>query len=89
VDAHFNANGVLFAAVPVGSSSGKLFVENMTPRSADEYMIGTSMQMSDRLTSRFYGRYREGSTSGKTPTTTRAWHSTRRPEFPGSCTSRI
>jgi hypothetical protein len=60
VDAHFNANGVLFAAVPVGSSSGKLFVEDMSPRSADEYMIGTSMQMSDRLTSRFYGRFREG-----------------------------
>lgn len=60
IDAHFDANGVLFAAVPVGSSSGKLFVEDMTPRSADEYMIGTSIQMSSNLTSRIYGRYREG-----------------------------
>ena len=88
IDAHFDANGVLFAAVPVGSSSGKLFVQDMTPRSADEYMIGTSIQMSSNLTSRIYGRYREGKHSGKTPTTTRARPSTRRPEFRVSCTSR-
>ncbi len=61
IDAHFDAGGNLFAAVPVGSSSGKLFVEDMTPRRVDEYMIGTSMQMSDKLTSRVYGRYRSGS----------------------------
>ncbi len=60
IDAHFDANGVLFAAVPRGSSSGKLFVQDMTPRSVDEFMIGTSMQMSDRLTARAYGRYRSG-----------------------------
>jgi hypothetical protein len=58
IDAHFDQNGNLFAAVPVGSSSGKLFVQNMTPRTTDEYLIGTSMQMSQNLTSRVYGRYR-------------------------------
>jgi len=60
IDAHFDANGNLFAAVPRGSSSGKLFVPDMTPRSTDEYMIGTSMQVSDKLTARAYGRYRSG-----------------------------
>lgn len=58
IDAHFDANGVLFATVPVGSSSGKLFVQNMTPRTTDEYLIGTSMQMSSSVTSRVYGRYK-------------------------------
>lgn len=61
IDAHFDANGVLFAAVPVGSSSGKLFVPDMTPRRTDEYLIGTSMQLSTNLTSRVYGRYRTSS----------------------------
>jgi len=60
IDAHFDANGVLFAAVPRGSSSGKLFVQDMTPRTVDEYMIGTSTQVNDRLTARAYARYRSG-----------------------------
>lgn len=60
IDAHFDASGVLFAAVPVGSSSGKLFVPNLTPRSVDEYMVGTSTQVNDKLTARAYGRYRSG-----------------------------
>jgi hypothetical protein len=57
-DAHFDANGALFATVPVPSSTGKLFVPNMTPRTIDEYMIGTSMQTSTNMTTRVYGRYR-------------------------------
>ena len=61
IDAHFDANGVLFAAVPVGSSSGKLFVEGMTPRTFDEYLVGTAQQLSDRWSARLYGRYRKGS----------------------------
>ena len=59
VDAHFDANGRLFAAVPVGSSSGKLFVEDMDPRMTDEYLIGTARQINDSLSVRLYGRYRE------------------------------
>jgi hypothetical protein len=61
VDAHFDENGVLFAAVPVGSSSGKLFVQNMTPRTVDEYLVGTARQLAPRVSARLYGRYREGS----------------------------
>jgi hypothetical protein len=61
VDAHFDANGVLFAAVPVGSSSGKLFVDDLTPRTIDEFLVGTARQLNSRWTARLYGRYREGS----------------------------
>jgi hypothetical protein len=59
VDAHFDANGVLFAAVPVGSSSGKMFVEDMTPRTTDEFLFGTARQLGSRWSARLYGRYRE------------------------------
>ena len=61
VDAHFDANGVLFATQSVGSSTGKLFVPDMTPRRIDEYLIGTAREFSPRLTGRAYWRYREGS----------------------------
>jgi hypothetical protein len=61
VDAHFDANGTLFAAVPVGSSSGKLFVDDLTPRTIDEYLVGTAREFNPRWTARLYGRYRDGS----------------------------
>jgi len=61
VDAHFDANGVLFATVPVGSSSGKLFVEDMTPRTVNEFLLGTARQFGDNWTARLYGRHRRGS----------------------------
>jgi hypothetical protein len=61
IDAHFDANGVLFGSAPVGSSSGKLFVDDLTPRRIDELLIGTAKQFSPRLTTRAYWRYRKGS----------------------------
>jgi hypothetical protein len=61
IDAQFDANGLLFATVPVGSSSGKLFVDDLTPRTVDEFLLGTARQLSSRWTARLYGRYREGS----------------------------
>jgi hypothetical protein len=61
IDNHFDANGVLFAAVPVNSSSGKLFVDDLTPRTIDEYLVGTARQFGRRLTGRAYWRYRDGS----------------------------
>jgi hypothetical protein len=61
VDAHFDADGVLFASQTVGSSSGKLFVEDMTPRRVDEYLLGTAKAFGTGLTARLYYRYREGS----------------------------
>ena len=59
VDAHFDQNGVLFGSVPVGSSSGKLFVDDMTPRTTDEFLLGTAKQLGSRWSARLYGRYRE------------------------------
>ena len=45
----------------VGSSTGKLFVEDLTPRRIDEYLIGTARQFNSTWTGRAYWRYREGS----------------------------
>jgi hypothetical protein len=59
IDNHFDASGVLFAAVPVNSSSGKLFVDDLTPRTIDEYVVGGARQFGRRLTSRAYWRYRD------------------------------
>ena len=42
----------LFAAVPVASSSGKLFVPDMTPRRVDEFLVGTAHQLAPRWTAR-------------------------------------
>jgi len=61
IDAHFDANGVLLGTQTVGSSTGKLFVPDMTPRRIDEYLLGTARQLTPRMTGRAYYRYREGS----------------------------
>jgi hypothetical protein len=61
IQAHFDANGVLFATTPVASSSGKLFVEDLEPRAVHEYLVGTSRQLGSSLTGRAYARYRKGS----------------------------
>jgi hypothetical protein len=59
IDAHFDATGRLFGSANVASSSGKLFVDDLTPRTTDEFLIGTSMEMSANWSARIYGRYRE------------------------------
>ena len=61
IDAHFDANGALFGTQLVGSSTGKLFVEDLTPRRVDEYLLGTARQINSKWTGRAYWRYREGS----------------------------
>ena len=60
VDVHFDANGVLIGSETVGSSSGKLFVEDLDPRSVDEFLVGTARQIRPRWSARLYGRYRKG-----------------------------
>jgi hypothetical protein len=60
VDVHFDPSGVAFAAVPVGSSTGKLFIQDMTPRTVNEYLAGTARELAPRWTARLYGRYRKG-----------------------------
>ena len=61
IDAHFDANGNLFGAASVNSSSGKLFVDDLTPRTVDEFVVGTAKQLNPSWTARLYGRFREGS----------------------------
>ena len=61
LDAHFDASGNLFATSPVASSSGKLFVANMTPPTYKELSFGTGRQFGPRLSGRIYGRIRSGS----------------------------
>jgi hypothetical protein len=59
-NADFDANGNLFAVESVASSTGKLFVPDMTPRRYDEFLIGTARQFSPALSGRAYFRYRKG-----------------------------
>jgi hypothetical protein len=42
IQAYFDANGNLFADDPLALSSGKLFVQNMTPPTHNEWLIGTA-----------------------------------------------
>ena len=59
-NADFDANGNLFAVESVASSTGKLFVPDMTPRRYDELLFGTSRQFTPALSGRAYFRYRKG-----------------------------
>jgi hypothetical protein len=61
IQAHFDTSGVLFATTPVASSSGKLFVDDLTPRTVDEWLFGTAKQFTSSWSVRLYARYRKGS----------------------------
>jgi hypothetical protein len=60
INSHFDAGGVLFGSTNVASSSGKLFVEDMTPRTIDEVIVGTARRFGSRVSGRAYWRYRKG-----------------------------
>jgi hypothetical protein len=60
INAYFDASGKLFALDPVKSSSGKLFVPDMTPRTVREYLVGTARQFNPHWSGRLYARYRKG-----------------------------
>ena len=57
-DVYFDADGRLIGQRERGGSSGKLFVDDLDPRYTDEYVIGTSRQITPALTARVYGRHR-------------------------------
>jgi hypothetical protein len=61
IQAHFDASGVLFATTPIASSSGKLFVDDLTPRTVNEWLVGTAKQFTSNWSGRLYARYRKGS----------------------------
>ena len=58
INGYFDASGKLFGSDTIASSSGKLFVPNMTPRTTEEYLVGTARQFGN-LSMRVYWRYRE------------------------------
>ena len=60
IQAYFDANGVLFATDPNISSTGKLFDDDLTPPTHNEWLIGTSRQITSQLAGRAYFRYRKG-----------------------------
>ncbi len=60
IQAYFDANGSLFAIDPLASSSGKLFVPNMTPPTHKELLIGTARELTRHLSVRAYFRYNRG-----------------------------
>ncbi|HUL74331.1 MAG TPA: carboxypeptidase-like regulatory domain-containing protein, partial [Vicinamibacterales bacterium] len=61
INGYFDASGNLFATDSLLSSTGKLFVPDMTPRTIHEILYGTARQFGDHWTGRVYGRYRKGS----------------------------
>ncbi len=61
INGNFDQNGVLINVAPVAGSSGKLFVDDLTPRAVDEFLIGTAREFGTGLSMRAYYRYREGS----------------------------
>ena len=60
IQAYFDASGVLFATDPNISSTGKLFADDLTPPTHNEWLVGTSKQISRQLSGRAYFRYRKG-----------------------------
>jgi hypothetical protein len=60
INAYFDTAGTLFATDPVASSSGKLFVQDMTPRTINEFLVGTARLFNSHWSARLYGRYRKG-----------------------------
>ena len=50
---------MLFGSRQNASLGGKLFVEDMTPRTIDEFMVGTARQINSNWSGRLYARYRD------------------------------
>ena len=56
----FDADGNQLLSEQFGGSSGKFFQENMNPRAVDEYLVGTSRQLTSNWTGKAHARYRRG-----------------------------
>src|SRR6185436_8103116 len=59
INLYFDQGGTLIGVDPIRSSAGKLFVQDMKPRTTNEYLIGTAQQISSGFSTRLYGRYRK------------------------------
>jgi len=60
VDVYFDQTGTSYGYNFVESSSGKLFVQDLTPRRTDEFLVGTSKEFKTGLSGLAYFRYRHG-----------------------------
>ena len=59
IEAYFDENGDQIGVTPKESSSGKFFQAGIDPRHVDEYIIGGSWEVTDRLSTRVHYRHRE------------------------------
>ena len=59
IEAFFDADGNMIDVASKDSSSGKLFQEGIDPRSIDEFIIGGTWEVNDRLSTRAHYRRRE------------------------------
>ena len=59
IEAFFDADGNMIDIASRDSSSGKLFQEGIDPRYIDEYIIGGTWEVNDRLSTRAHYRRRE------------------------------
>lgn len=60
VDVNFDENGNFIEMTQVGSSSGKIFQDDMDPRKIDEFLVGWKGDVSDELVLRGHVRHRRG-----------------------------
>jgi hypothetical protein len=60
INVDFDATGRILRVAPEAGSSGKVFDDGLDPRTVDEYMLGTSRQLSSNLVARAHARYRYG-----------------------------
>jgi hypothetical protein len=58
VRTYFDETGALIGSDAVSSSSGKLFQDDLTPRTVNEYLLGTAQQITPTWSARLYGRHR-------------------------------
>jgi len=58
IRSYYEADGTYISSEQFGSSSGKVFQDDMDPRHIDEYLLGGSYEFSERLTGRAHYRYR-------------------------------
>ncbi|MBZ0114425.1 MAG: carboxypeptidase regulatory-like domain-containing protein [Thermoanaerobaculia bacterium] len=60
INVYFDAAGNFIGSSPEAGSSGKIFDEDLNPRTTDEYMLGTTRDFGNGWTARAHGRYRYG-----------------------------
>jgi len=94
INAYFDQNGNYYGNTATLSSSGKLFVKDLTPRTINEFLVGTSKQFNRACQAARTSGTARAATSGRTRTTTPGSSSPRRRRSTACrsrrrCTSRI